>query len=175
MGKKNIKGHRRMTGASKQSLYSKTKKGVIVSIYGGQLLSSKKAKFKKPTYTRQDLEEWLMSQKLFHELYDLWVASGYDRWQKPSVNRKDDYCGYSMSNIEIMTWRENNNLAHSDRKNGINNKDSYCVKSISRDGDTIVYHSIEEASRLTGIDSSNISAVLKKRRKSAGKLQWKRI
>jgi hypothetical protein len=44
----------------------------------------------------------------FYELYNNWIDSGYKKSDKPSVDRIDDYKGYSFDNIQLMTWKENN-------------------------------------------------------------------
>ena len=41
-----------------------------------------------------------------------WKSSGYNRWTKPSVDRLDDNLGYSFDNIQLMTWKENNEKQH---------------------------------------------------------------
>ncbi len=88
--------------------YQRSKKGVANVIYNSQRLHSKKRGHRLPEYTKQELKEWLYSQKLFHELYLEWVNSGHKRRLKPSVDRKHDDVHYCMSNIVLITWEENN-------------------------------------------------------------------
>ena len=70
--------------------YLLTKGGVVSMIYSTQKANSVKRNHPLPSYTRQELKEWLFSQSLFHELYDDWVSSGYKRNLKPSVDRVFD-------------------------------------------------------------------------------------
>lgn len=46
----------------------------------------------------------------------IWVASGYNSRSKPSVDRVNDFKTYSLSNIQLVTFRENELKAHSDRR-----------------------------------------------------------
>ncbi len=88
--------------------YRKTKIGLANNIYDKQRRNSKHRNHKMPTYTKQELKDWLFAQKLFHELYNNWVESGYEKMLVPSVDRIDDYESYTMDNISIATWDENN-------------------------------------------------------------------
>jgi len=60
-----------------------------------------------PTYSLNELRDWLFSQDEFHKIYDEWVESGYDRWKRPSCDRLDDYKPYSLDNMRIVSWRDN--------------------------------------------------------------------
>jgi hypothetical protein len=154
--------------------YHRTKGGLIAQIYGSQKYRSKRRGHALPTYTKQELTEWLYSQKLFHELFDNWKASGYDTMLVPSVDRKDDSIGYSLGNIQLMTWRENNNKGYSDRKNGINNKASKAVIQFSKEGEFIAeYYSGKEAFRQTGIRQGSISSCCLGISKTSGGYIWK--
>ena len=88
--------------------YQRTKKGVIGTIYNRQTRSSKSRGHRPPEYTKKEFKEWIVSQTLFHELYDEWKQSGYLKRLKPSVDRKCDDIHYCMNNIQLMTWEENN-------------------------------------------------------------------
>ena len=127
-----------------------------------------------PTYTKQELFDWCFSQKLFHELYDNWKASGYDMKLKPSCDRTDDYQGYSLSRLQLMTWDENLMKSRRDRKNGINNKVNKTVVGVhKKTGEEIEIYSQHEAARQTGIHQSAISACCLGKVKSAGGYYWK--
>ncbi len=140
------------------SKYRKTKRGLI-----SQMLSSQKARSKergdpKPAYTYDELRDWLYGQHLFHDLYDLWVMSGFDKWQAPSIDRDDDYDSYRFGNITLMTWRENHEKGVADRSSGKNSKLNKRVAQISLDGHIIKIHdSVQAAARNTDADAGNIS------------------
>ena len=103
--------------ASKTQLeYRHTKRGLISRMYGHQRAASKKRGHPLPTYSNEDLQDWLSSQTLFHHLFHLWENSNYDKLLIPSVDRIDDDEGYSFSNIQLMTWSENKAKSHKDMR-----------------------------------------------------------
>ena len=76
--------------------YLKTKNGLINQIYNRQKSRSKKRGHNPPTYTLIDFSKWIYSQSLFEEIYNKRVDSGYEKKLKPSIDRIDDYKGYSF-------------------------------------------------------------------------------
>jgi len=154
--------------------YRRTKKGLVTRMYGSQVYISKKRGYTIPTHTKKELKDWLFSQKKFHELYDSWKNSGYLTDLSPSCDRIDDYKGYSLSNIQLMTWEENNNKHYEDRKNGINNKRNKAVISIHKiTMEEEYYYSISQAERETNTFNQDISKCCLGKRKSAGGYYWK--
>jgi len=153
----------------------RTKQGVITGIYYSQVARSKLKGLALPKYTLEQLRAWMFTQPNFEELYNNWKKSGYEKDLVPSVDRIDDYKGYSFDNIQLTTWEENNRKGYSDRKNGINNKISKVVIQYDLNGNKLKkYHSVREAGRRTGINHRNISkCCLKyKRHSRAGKFKW---
>lgn len=154
--------------------YRHTKDGLIAKIYSSQKVSSMRKGYDPPYYTKQELTDWLFSQSEFHELYDVWAVSGYKTDLSPSCDRPDDYEPYTLDNLQLMTWVENNKKSHLDRKNGINNKGSVAVVGIlAIRGKEMVFHSIAEAGRQTGIDVSSISKCCRGRLNMAGGYEWR--
>ena len=82
----------------------RTKKGIVKRLY----IDQKSRKDKKLYYSEQELFIWFWDQPNAEILYSNWVDSGYLKSQKPSVDRLDDYKGYSFDNIQLITWKENN-------------------------------------------------------------------
>lgn len=153
--------------------YYRSKTGVVSKIYGHQKQSAKHRKMHAPSYTKENLRSWLFSQKLFHTLHESWVKTGYERESVPSVDRKDDYLSYTLDNIQLMSWGENKNKGNSDRKNGINNKESKAVIQFDKNGVFIAeYHSIRHAGRIAKTNNSNIGSVCTGERKTAGGFRW---
>jgi hypothetical protein len=153
--------------------HRRTKNGVVTVMFSTQKISSIKRNHPKPSYSKQELKDWLFSQKVFHELYDNWVISGYDTYKKPSCDRKDDYKPYTLSNLRVVTWKVNVDKYHEDQKNGINNKNNKAVVGIhKRTGVKMEFHSISEAGRHFGARSVSISHCLNGRSKSAHGYKW---
>ena len=146
--------------------YRQSKKGVVYTIYNSQKLSSIRRGHKPPTYSLQDLREWAYSQKIFHELYEKWVLSDYDRWTKPSFDRIDDNLGYSLSNIQIMTWKENDMKDKHTRK-------SKEVHQFSKKGEYLnTFASTTIAAEETNTQRTAISRVAHGHRPFAGGYSW---
>jgi len=156
-----------------KNIYMHTKDGLARRIYAEQKKSSKKRGHKMPAYTSNDLYEWLFSQKNFHHLYHLWEISNFDRMARPSVDRLDDYMPYAFSNIQLMTWQENFDKGHNDRKDGINNKQNKAVLQYSMDGEYLQeYYSTNNAGRCTLIKGQHIARAARGERRQAGGFVW---
>lgn len=151
----------------------RTKKGVALMAYSNQVEKSKRRGHAPPNYTKSDFIDWLLSKEKFHIVYDEWISSGYLTNEKPSCDRLDDYLPYTFNNLQIMTWKENNSKANSDRKNGINNKVSIAVIQTT-DGGLFVatHHSMIQAQRVTGVRNGNISRCCSGKAKTAGGFKW---
>ena len=80
-------------------IYNVTKEGVIARIYGDQKNHSKTRGHTIPTYTKQELFDWLINDWLFDLLYNNWLNCGHINSMKPSIDRLDDSKGYSFDNI----------------------------------------------------------------------------
>lgn len=142
-----------------QMKYLRTIKGLISVFYTSQKASSKKRGHPPPAYTKQELSDWLHSQRKFYLLYIRWVRSGYKKELKPSCDRTDDYLGYDLSRMSLKTWRENLDKGHSDQKNGVNNKRSRAILQFNNDYVLVKEHySQHQASRDTGINNRVISS-----------------
>lgn len=155
--------------------YKKTKRGLITITYAGQRQRSKRDSNKPLMYTRNELFIWINSQENFQELYDNWVESGYKTDMKPSVDRIDDYKGYTLQNIRLVTTRENIDRYRQDQKNGVNNKRNIAILQIDKNSGEIIkeYYSARQAERETGIYHSNIAAVMSGKKKSSGGYVWR--
>ncbi len=156
--------------------YHKTKDGLIALIYNNQLRSSKYRSYDMPDYTKEQLSIWIYSQPSFEQLFMDWTMSGNNRWLTPSPDRLNDYLPYTLDNLRLVTWKDNNSRGHSDMRNGINNKQSKSVIGVHKmTGEVIKYYSTIEASRQTGIDQGSISKCCSGARSynSAGGYKWK--
>ena len=154
--------------------YKRTKNGLISIIHTNQISHSRTRLHAAPNYSRSELREWALSQPIFHDLYDKWVASGYFIEKIPSFDRLNDYFPYSLDNLQIMTWRENNKKCGDDRKNGVNNKTSKSVIQMDLSGNFIKkHHSLSHAGRISGIGFKMISRCCLGKRKKTGGFKWR--
>jgi len=154
--------------------FERTKKGMVKRILYSQKCSSKTRGHPMPTYTLEELRTWFRCNPLANALYDAWRLSGYRKGLKPSIDRLDDSKGYSMDNIQLMTWRENLDKSYSDRKSGKNNKVNKAVIQMDLDGVFIAeYHSLAEAERVTGTHRQGIRNCFNGKQRKAGGFRWK--
>ena len=153
--------------------YRRTINGVISTMYHGQKGSSKLRGDNLPDYSKEDFRLWILSNDLFHDLYDRWIEAGCQRPLKPSCDRKDDYKPYTLGNLQLMTWKENNDKSHSDRVNGINTKQLKAVTGVHIEtGESFSFYSIHEAARRTPAHVGSIMKVLKGQRVHSGGYKW---
>jgi len=134
---------------------SKTKDGLISSIYRHQKSHSKKRSHIAPSYSIKELEEWILSRRDFEQIYKEWANSGYCKLLTPSVDRLDDFKSYSLDNIQLVTWRDNKLKQNSDIRLGKSTSGKANCKAVIYNG--IEYHSQAKASRETGIPQQKIS------------------
>jgi len=160
-----------------QIIKRRTKKGLVGEIYSGQKHKSKERGHIPPSYTLYGLRQWFKSNAAANALYDAWVLSDYAKNLRPSVDRLDDSKGYSLDNIQLMTWGENMAKSHADVKSGRMKKcRNKAVIQMDLDGNFVAeYHSAAEACRITGADGTTIRCCCNpaNRHKTAGNFKWK--
>ena len=154
--------------------HRRTLKGKALQIFSTQKKSSKNRNHQPPSYTKDEFIEWLLSNEYYLRIHSEWVESEYDKLLAPSVDRLDDYKGYSFDNIQIVTWKDNLKKSYSDIRNGINNKKSKTVIKCDLNGNEIEeYHSIQQAARCNGSYRQGIIRVCKGKAQTAGGFRWK--
>ena len=172
--KKSIAGKvRRDNNPEYHKEYNRTKRGKIKTIYHNQRRASTERGHSMPTYTEAELRDWLYSQKLFHELYDKWKANDYDRLIAPSVDRLDDDEGYSLGNIQLVTFDENTKIFQSKVLNGDTMKVNKAINQYTLEGEFIkTFHSATEASRQTKVNLGNLAGCTNGLKPNAGGFKW---
>jgi len=125
--------------------YRRSVKGLITKIYSHQKEKSMKRGHPRPTYNKCEFVDWILETN-FIELHHNWVQSNYDKRYTPSVDRLDDNKGYSLSNIRVTTWEENNTKNHKGRIDGTSRGNMRSIKMVYGDKEK-TFKSIAEASR----------------------------
>jgi len=148
--------------------YYRTVEGLLSRIYSHQRYNSRhKRNHPYPEYTKEELKDWLIAQPNFTSIWSNWVASDYNKDFTPSVDRIDKDIHYTISNIQLLTWEANN------IKGRIERTDGNMVEQYHLDGGFIdSYKSYYDASKHTGIPSSNIQKVCLGERTKAGNYIW---
>lgn len=141
--------------------FTRSKQGLVKEMLAFQKSKSKKRGYAPPSYTEDELYAWAMGQPDFHELYDAWVESGFQSRFKPSCDRKNDYISYTLDNIQILTWNENNQKGYASQFQGSNTKKSHAVDMLDLTGNFLQrFSSVSEAARqFNGIPSNIIGAI----------------
>jgi hypothetical protein len=105
---------RELSNNANTKRYEKTKKGKLMRMYRNMLsridgVQKKKAHLYagKQILTRDEFYEWALSSRRFHELFNAWEKSNYDRRLSPSVDRVNSSLGYTVENMEWVTHSEN--------------------------------------------------------------------
>ena len=112
----------------------------------------------EPQYTLEELRARFENDYEFITLFNQWVESGYAKQLAPSLDRVDNSKGYTLDNLEVVTWEENNRRGAEAR--------STSVIAIKGDERT-PYPSIKAAAKGTGARAPNIGKVLRGERNTA--------
>lgn len=149
--------------------YYRTIDGLVARIYSHQRYNSvHKRNHPYPEYTKAELKSWLLAQPTFNSLWEAWVTSNYNKSITPSIDRINKDIHYTMDNIQLLTWDENN------KKGRLERTDGTMVEQYHLDGGFIdIYRSYAEACKQTGVPSANIQKTCLGKRNKAGGYIWR--
>jgi len=119
--------------ADEKKAYFQTKRGVISKIFYTQKKNSIIRKHNLPTYSREDLIDWLLVQERFNVIFNKWKESGFKRNLMPSIDRLDDFKGYTFDNIQTTTLKYNEAKGHKDRKTAKGTQGLVCTPILQYD------------------------------------------
>jgi len=135
----------------------------LTNIYQHQKARSKKYGYEL-SYSLKELQFYLTNKK-FQELFKNWVEGGYMYYDKPSVDRINANRGYTLDNIQIMSWKENRRKGDKE----VARKKWKPIIMCDMDGTHLKkYVSIKSAVEDTGYNQGLISMVLKGHRNHTG-------
>lgn len=156
--------------------YYKTLPGLVTRIYNGEISASKQRGHSKPSYSKQELANWLYLQGL-NTLFNTWVKSNYDKNLSPSVDRITSTEGYTFNNIRLVTWKENNDAAYEERKICKRiTRQCKKVEQLTLTGAHIkTYLSQAHAARDTGFCRTNINHACQGHREAAHGFLWRYV
>ena len=131
--------------------------GRVSGMYSTQINRSKKYGWNLPTYTRDELLDWVVNQPNYEQLFNDWKDSGFSQDRSLSIDRLDDYKPYSFDNIRLVDWETNNKKGSESQITGDNTKNCRAVRQLTMDGIPIQdFHSVKAAARTLGISATGI-------------------
>ena len=89
-------------------LKNRTKEGLLRRMYNRQVNSSIMREHPTPDYNKDWFTNWALGQTLYHDLHKKWIESNYHKNLTPSCDRINSNKPYLKDNIQLMTWKENN-------------------------------------------------------------------
>jgi hypothetical protein len=149
----NLRSHRSLTG-------------VITKVYCSMRNrvkgdpNNKKTLYYKglPILSKPDFVLWSRgSASNLIPLRETWVKSGYLKDLVPSINRIDPSKGYTIDNMEWITWKENRSKAKHPRK-----LTDAQINEIRHLGDT-TDRPYADIARQYGVDRTNVSLIVKRK------------
>ena len=162
----------RANSAKVGSSYDFSEKGIFRVIYKTQKRNQKLRGHGDMPYSKDDLIEWCRNNG-FDQLFEAWKLSGNKNNLKPSVDRIDDFKGYSLDNIQLGTWRDNRDHQASDIMSGNGVGWLRCKAVIKMDLDFNVIHeyvSYNSAQRDVG---HSVEYAIKNQKPCKSGFRWK--
>lgn len=132
--------------------YDFSEKGVFRVLYKTQKRNQKLRGHGEMPYTKEEMISWCKDNG-FDEIFNAWVNSGNKKSLKPSVDRIDDFKGYSFDNIRLGTWQQNKDHQTKDILSGTGTGGLRCKALLKLNPDMSVvceYVSYSSASRDMG-------------------------
>lgn len=152
--------------------YRRTPKIFLSEVYTSQLCNSRKRDMPPPEYTANELKRWIITNIEFRPLYLQWLESKYLSSLKPSIDRISDTEGYSLNNIQLMTWAENKAKGELSSKQGMRYINVKSIVKLDKVTEEFLnqYKSFHSAEREnTGVTFNNIASAVTTSKNSKGK------
>lgn len=144
----------------------RTKEGWYEKIYRAMRTRNRKNFNLELPFTIEEFIDWI--DENYQEKLDLllkaYVESDCDKYLCPSIDRIDDYKSYTFDNMQLLTWRQNDEKGTVGIKNKVSCAEvgkKYCSKTVLQydlDNNLLMtFSSTHEAERMLGIDASLIA------------------
>jgi len=130
----------------------RTLEGFVKRLFHNQRASCRRRGMKEQDYTLDELFLFMMDND-YKNMHKIWVDSNYDMDLAPSIDRLYNNETYSLDNIQLITWKENNAKGNKELRSKI---------SIDIDGKIIVANSVKEATDILQVTQATITNCLKK-------------
>ena len=155
---------------------SRSYKGLMMCMNSNSHQNSRDRGHVPPSFTKSELFTFIEDNG-YKRLFDAWVASDYEKLLKPSIDRLDSTKPYSIGNIRLVTWDENNIAAYTERKSCKRiTRQNRKIRQLTEDFEPVMeYGSISKAARDNGFCRTNINGCLQGLRELAHGFRWEYI
>lgn len=89
--------------------YRKTIKGWLSTTYQAMKSNASQRGYSRPNFSREEYRTFIGTQKHFYASFNAWATSGFNKWERPSIDRINNNVGYDLLNLRLVTWQENYN------------------------------------------------------------------
>lgn len=89
-----------------QREYRRSKDNKLKALYNNQIVNSERRGHPKPNYTFNEFKSWAIDND-FHILFKVWEDKKFDKYFAPSGDRLDSSQPYTLDNLQLVTWKEN--------------------------------------------------------------------
>jgi hypothetical protein len=123
-----------------------------------------------PSFSKDELRNWLYENNLQSKWIN-YLESNCNKDKRPSIDRLDDYGIYEFSNMQLITWKENNIKGVNSKKHHTNCHNRQHRKSImiSSQTETLFFNSVTDCADYLDVLVSSVSRVLSGKRKTIKK------
>lgn len=154
--------------------------GHIAHSYQGMIQATRDRQAKRPmpdvSVTMETIFHFVFSNPAnrmkYETMYAAWQASGFDTNLCPSFDRLDTSKSYDLDNIQLITWKENNDLAH--KAAGVTTY-QYAVDQQGNLTFVAEFESVKAAAASINTLTSNIHKVCRGSTSSHGGYYWSKI
>lgn len=113
--------------ASMNRKYRRTRENKLKAIYSNQKRNSKKRGHPAPNYTFKEFKSWAIAND-YNLLYDSWKQNNFNKDFAPSGDRLNSSKPYTFDNLQLVTWKENEENYKKESLSKCEENVSFCIK-----------------------------------------------